>query len=400
MRVVIAGDYPLNPSRIWGGVEAAFAYLVRGLSHIEDLELHVLTLGDALGANPDQLHTSGLRVHILPPFQRLEFARNFRSYQAIFDATLSKIQPDVLHAQGATDHAYVALRSGYPTVITVHGIQSEDSKHQGNLRNRTRKWIYSHLIERHNLSHTPNLIAISRYVTQYFGSVLRDTTRIYYIPNAIDDSFFNLESAAQGQTILYAGRIIRRKRTLDLIKAFAQIAPQLPDAQLRLAGEYDSEPGYAERVRALVAQERLHDRVHLLGGLGEAEILEEFARCDVLVLPSIQETTPMVIAQAMACGKPVVATPVGGVPEMVRDGETGFLIEVGEPERMADVLLRLLCEPHLRWKMGQAARAFALANYHAASVAQRTFEVYRTIQQEGNRPRSHPAAVALGDLRA
>lgn len=390
MRVAIVGDYPLNTNHIWGGVEAAFAYLVRELARCKELELHIITLGDPARAREIQAKLPQVNFHILPPFPRLEFARNFRSYQKTLDAALMSIRPDVVHAQGGTDHAYVALRAGYPTVITVHGVQSEDSKYQGTLHQRARKWFYSRLIERYNLSHTRHLIAISQYVTQYFAPLLRRDISIYYIPNAIDDSFFRLPRATRGKTILYAGRVIRRKRALDLVRAFARVAHEMPGAQLLLAGEYHSEPNYVEQVRNLIRQEKLERCVHLLGGLSEQAILHEFAQCDVLALPSVQETTPMVIAQAMAAGKPVIATRVGGIPEMIQDGRTGFLVRVGAVEDLEKKLLCLLKDDCLQKEMGQAARLFAQENYHAEAVAQKTYRAYTNIGIANPIPKLQP----------
>lgn len=378
-RVAMVGDYPIDGSRIWGGVEAAFAYLVRELARMDDLDLHVITLGKPAltRLHGDERHSATL--HVLPKFPRFEFARNFRTYQGCLNRTLAEIKPDVVHAQGATDHAYTALRSGYPTVITVHGVQSEDGKYQGTFLKRARQSIYARLIERYNLSHTRHLIAIGRYVVDYFRDQLRPEAQVYYIPNAIDESYFHLAGMGNGRTILYAGRVIRRKRTLDLVRAFAAVASRIPSAQLRVAGETDSDPAYAEQVRREIIDSGLGDCVRLLGGLPEEAIRREFAACAVLALPSIQETTPMVIAQAMAACKPVVATPVGGVTEMVRAGETGFLVPVGDVDNLAEALLCLLGDPALRARMGQAGRDFAIENYLAANVAQRTREVYSRI---------------------
>jgi glycosyltransferase involved in cell wall biosynthesis len=319
----------------------------------------------------------------MPPFPRFEFARNFRTYQARLNEKLAQIKPDIVHTQGATDHAYVALRSSYPTVITVHGIQSEDSKHQGSFHRRARKFIYSRLIERYNLSHTRHLIAISRYVTDYFSKLLRPDAKVYHVPNAVNDSFFELPNVSDGSTVLYAGRIVQRKRPLDLVQAFAKVVQHVPSAQLRLAGEYASEASYVEEVRRFIQMANLGDRVHLLGGLSEGAILREFASCDILALPSAQETTPMVIAQAMAASKPVVATPIGGVIEMVRDGESGFLVKVGDIDGLAGALLRLLGKSTLRRSMGMSGHKFAVENYRAESVARRTYDVYRRIAAVG-----------------
>jgi glycosyltransferase involved in cell wall biosynthesis len=328
-------------------------------------------------ARRSSIQQDGVTIHFLPPFQRFEFARNFQGYQGHLNRKLAQIKPSVLHAQGAADHAYVALRSGYPTVVTVHGVQGEESKHQISIKHRFRKWLYSLLIERYNLRHTRHLIAIGRYVADYFAGLLKPTTQIYFVPNAIDESFFNLPDISTGQTILFAGRVIQRKRPLELVQAFAKIAHQAPSAQLRIAGEYRSEAAYGDEVHRFIQQAGLSDRVHLLGPLPEEAVLNEFAACDLLALPSAQETTPMVIAQAMAAGKPIVATPVGGVAEMVNHGQTGLLVKVGDVDGLAEALSQLLNDPALRRFMGQVGRQFAVENYRAESVARQTYGVYR-----------------------
>src|SRR5581483_10642647 len=247
-------------------------------------------------------------------------------------------------------------------------VQGEDSRYQPSLHQRARKWVYSQLIERHNLSHTRHLIALSRYVTQYFAHVIHPDTCVYYIPNAIDDSFFKLSSARRSKTVLYAGRLIQRKGAVDLVRAFAGVVNRMPEAQLRFAGEYTSEPQYVAQVQEQVRAANLQAHVHFLGELSENQVLQEFAHCDALVLPSHQETTPMVIAQAMAAGKPVIATPVGGVPAMIEDGKTGIVVPRGDVHQLTGALFQILGDDARRVKMGRAARLYAQENYHAAAV--------------------------------
>lgn len=377
MKVAILGDYPLDITQIRGGVQAAFVYLAKALSQIDGLRVHILTFGDPEPTESPEIQRNGVTLHLLPPLPHFERARNYRTYQAMLREKLARIRPDVVHAQDATAHAYVALRSGYPTVVTAHGIRREDGKYYGSFGRRMRNYFDSWLIERHIMRHTQHLIAIGHYVTDYFALQLRPDVQVYYVPNAIDESFFDLTDTSDGRTILYAGRVMPRKRVLDLVRAFAKLVRQMPAAQLRIAGEYHSEASYVETIRDFIQSAKLEGHVHWLGSLPEGAVLAEFARCDVLALPSIQETTPMVIAQAMAAGKPVVATPVGGVAEMVRQGETGFLTRVGDTDGLADTLLLLLRNPSLRMRLGQTGRKIAVENYRAEVVARRTFAVYQ-----------------------
>jgi len=382
IRVALIGDFPSRPDRLGGGVQAAFVYLVRGLVEIDDLEVHVLTFGDPAADATLPPPVPGATFHRLPPFRRFEFARDFRSYQRAIDAVLATIEPDVVHAQGATDHAYVALRTGLPVVITVHGVQGEDRRHQPTLATRLRKRLYAATIERSNLRHTRYLIAIGRYVTDYFAQVLAPDVRVFRIANAVDASFFGLDHRPSGGRVLFAGRVNRRKRPLDLVRAFARVAPLVPKAELRLAGDLLSEPDTVAELRRSIVDLGLADRVQLLGSLAEAEVLAEFAQADLLVLPSGQETTPMVIAQAMAVGLPVVATDVGGVAEMVEVDRTGLLVEVGDVDGLAAAMARILNEPATAAAMGAAGRAVALASYTQAAVSAATADVYRTMARE------------------
>lgn len=380
MRVAILGDYPLNNQQIWGGEQAAFSYLVSELCKIEGVDVHIFTLTNSDLAGQVRTEKNGATLHLMPPFPRFELYRRFSTYQAHLNRKLAKIQPDVIHAQGALHHGYVALGSGYPAVITVHGVQREDSKYQSSFYLRARKWLVSTFIERYNLSHTRHLIAISRYVTEYFSDLLRPDAQVYYIPNAIDDAFFNLQNNSDGQTVLFAGRIIQRKRPLDLVKAFATVVQHKPDAQLRIAGEYQSEPKYTQTIQEFIQTHNLSNNVHLLGPLAEDEVLREFAHCDILALPSAQETTPMVIAQAMAAAKPVVATPVGGVAEMVTPDKTGFLPSVGDVNALSEVLVRLLQDSSLRTSLGKAGYQFAVENYRADNVSKKTYQIYKKMR--------------------
>ncbi len=224
-----------------------------------------------------------------------------------------------------------------------------------------------------------HLIAISHYVTDYFFPELPPRLKIYYIPNAVDLRFFNLDGGADEATVLYAGRVIPLKRVSDLVRAFALVVQRVPHASLRIAGETSSEPAYVNAVRKQISMAHLDSNVQLLGPLPEAKLLDEYQRCTVVALASAQENFPMVLAQAMASGKPVVATCAGGVPEMVGNNERGMLVNVGDIQGLAEAMTQLLQDQPLRAALGRNAQAYARENYHQDRVAGQTFEVYQKI---------------------
>ncbi|MDD5369346.1 MAG: glycosyltransferase family 4 protein [Anaerolineaceae bacterium] len=383
IRVAMLGPYPFDPSRISGGVQAAYTYLLKGLVQSDQLDVNVITFSSIVYRGPERFKKHNLTVHLLPAYPRYERLRNYQTYQTMINKILDQIQPDLIHAQDAGSDAHVAIRSGIPTVVTVHGIRWEDGKHYSSVNQRLHSYFDSMLTERYVMRHTRHLIAISHYVPDYFKGILNPDVEVYFVPNAIDERFFNLPQSLNEQVILFAGRVIPRKRVMDLVQAFAQVLRRAPSAHLHIAGEISSEPAYVESIRRWVHRSQLDRHIHFLGLLSEESILKEFAGCGMLVLPSAQETAPMVIAQAMAASKPVVASRVGGIEEMVGDNASrGILVDVGDIDGLAAAILRLLEHTDLQATMGRNGREFAMENYHLEGVAQRTIEVYRCIACE------------------
>jgi glycosyltransferase involved in cell wall biosynthesis len=155
--------------------------------------------------------------------------------------------------------------------------------------------------------------------------------------------------------LLYVGLIARRKGVLDLVRAFARIIKEEPEAVLALAGR-EEEP-YASEVKALVKELGLEGSVRFLGPVPNEDVVHLMRVCDVFLYASRGgEGIPRAVLEAMACGKPIVATQVGGVREAVRDGETGYTVEVGDIGGLAEATLRLLREEELRRRLGKNAR--------------------------------------------
>ena len=123
----------------------------------------------------------------------------------------------------------------------------------------------------------------------------------------------------------------------------------------------------------------LSNNVQFIGHIENTRMIEEMQRSRVVALFSHEETAPTVLAQAMALGKPVVATRVGGIPEMVTDGVNGFLMKPGAIQDFAERLAVLLRSPDLSEHMGAAGAAFARQHLTPGAVAQRTVEAYRLV---------------------
>jgi len=379
MRVAMITDHSTTDNRVDGGVEAVTKYLVDALKQLGTVDLHTVSFSYE-DRSERQVKADGYTQHVLPG-SRLGTITAFRRDQYSFNSWLRKLRPDIVHAQGAGHSGILAARSSYPSVITVHGIIAEEARFFVKLSRRLQYRALALLSDYYCIKNAKHTILISPYVENYFSGRLGG--KHYLIPNAISDEFFSIPRSEEPGCILFAGRVLPLKGVGDLIKAVS-IVSNMHRIELVLAGSL-REKEYVDKLARQVSELGLEDVVHLRGVLDEVSLRRELGRCAVLVLPSYQETAPMVVAEAMAAGAPVIATNVGGIPYQVRDGVTGFLIDPGNVEGLADRLSMLLSDENLRRSLGEAAKVTASEEYSAENVAQRTIEVYRRVIDEASK---------------
>lgn len=198
--------------------------------------------------------------------------------------------------------------------------------------------------------------------------------RFHRIDNPLPSAFFAIPNLEEEGRLLYVGTIDERKNPLDLLRALTIVRRHVPDIQLRIAGR-TTNPQYYEQVREFVVAHGLEPNVEFLGLQDKEHLLQEYARCAVVVLSSRQETMPMAVIEAMAAGKPVVATRVGGLADLVEEGCTGFTVAVGDVESFAQRVLYLLNDRSLRERMGHRARQLA-ERFRLERIAAQYRELY------------------------
>ncbi len=382
IRVVMAGDYPLDPQRIRGGIEAVTYQLAKGLSRTGEVNLHVVARRKDVSHYRQERTGDGYTVHFLPSPRRLP---NLLSGPTVDRVNLHRLfrslVPDLIHAHGQEWYAYAALETGLPTVVTVHGILHRETELLGrSLAGRVRGLLYNSSEER-VLRRAKHVILISPYVAEVIRPWSRATT--YAIDNPVDDRFFALDGGAEENgNVLFVGNLTPRKGLVNLLAAFVSVGREHPEARLTIVGRA-RDGAFLAGLKAEAHTLGLDGRVDFTGQVSEERLLELYRTCALFVLPSVEETSPVVVAQAMAAGKPVVATRVGGIPYMLRDGETGFLVAQGDTEALARSILRLLKDRELRRAMGQKAQREAQQRFNLTSVAQKTLAAYRSVLARG-----------------
>lgn len=256
---------------------------------------------------------------------------------------------------------------------------------EGARSRRALRDVYDKAIGQRVLDSAARVIAVSTGELAELKRHMRvDDARVRVIPNGFHASRFTptpdpapFRRLVGGEPfVLFAGRLAKNKGLDTLVRA----VPMLPaDARVVLAGE---DQGQRAGLEKLARELGVQDRLRFTGHLTDELYRSALAAADVLALPSEWEAFGIVLAEAMACGTPVVATSVGGAPDVVGDGAGGVLVPYGDPARLADALSRVLTDRAGAHRMGAAGkeRAFRLFSWDA--VVERTLELYAEVARE------------------
>jgi len=373
MKIAMFSRFPRDLNAPRGGIETVTLALVKELAAKNNVDLHVITL-QRDQAELEVRRQASATIHRLPGTRwplMLDILIGPGKRRLV--RYLTQLHPDIVHF-----HEYYGLgirRLPMPHVYTMHGFD-----HANILAERERlAWLRAPIwkrIEAYGLSKKRHMISITPYVRRQIAPLTR--AAIYDIDNPIDPRFFDIQRNEVPGRIFYAGWISPRKNALALVNAFAKLTKTGLDAALHLAGEV-KDPQYAEQIQRTIAAENLQDRVKLLGRISPEQIRRELSQACVFVLPSRQENSPMAIEEALAAGVPVVSTNRCGMPFMITDARTGYLVDPEDPHALAERIQRILTHDDLRAEMSRTARETALKRFHPKAVADKTLDVYRRI---------------------
>lgn len=374
MKIAIVSHFPLNTENINGGVEAVAANLVEGLANFHDLEIHVVTTNK--GINQDIIISrKNYTLYILhsSPFPTLLNTLMFDRKK--IRARIRGISPHIIHSHDI--YAYTTLDMDIPTVVSLHGIIHEDTKFYYGLKGGMRSLIWNY-IEKSFLNNSKYLIVQNNYVKEAIKKYFHGT--VYLVDNPVSSKFFEIRKPnnSKEEIILFAGKIRPIKGIDKLLKAIGIVRLCRPKVKLHLAGTITN-LDYFHSLNVFIKKHNLEGNIVFKGNLRELDLLEEYTNSKVLVLPSNQEAAPMAVEQAMAVGRPVVASNAGGIPFVVKNNKTGFLVGKDNISEMASKIVALLSNEDLRIKMGANGRREAFKKFHPKIVANRTREIYREI---------------------
>jgi glycosyltransferase involved in cell wall biosynthesis len=374
-----------------GGPALHVAYLTAGL---RDRGYDTTLVAGSLARGEDSMAfvASGLDVEIVRIDQLGREISPLRDLVATLRLArlIRHERPDILHthtAKAGTVGRVAALLAGRHTPpIVVHTFHGHVLRgYFGPVRSRLFR-----LLERWLAARTTALIAVSpqvrddlvalgvappeRFVVIRLGIELDQ--RVAGGQNGRVESRRYLGIPADRFAVGWIGRMTAVKRTDDVLVAFKRLRDEGIDAVLCMVGDGPD-------------REQLERRAHELGVVRDTvflgyqeDVAPFYAAFDALVLPSSNEGTPVSAIEALAAGRPVVATRVGGVPDVVQEGEDGFLVEPGATDELADRLAQLARDPALRERMGRTGRERVLPRYAVERLVDDVDRLYRSLLSE------------------
>jgi glycosyltransferase involved in cell wall biosynthesis len=258
---------------------------------------------------------------------------------------------------------------------------------------------------RWRLNQADALVGVSKFTADTYPRLAGvPAGKVFAVLNAVDPRAFTPEVAAAGRASMRArlglppeGRVIacvarmtRWKAQHTVVDAFAQLRERFPDARLVLAGLPGDDalegPGdYLDYLKRRVESLGLSESVSFPGFLPQSDMPGFYGAIDVLAHPSHEEPFGLVLVEAMASEKPVVAINGGGVPEIVTSGRDGYLVAQEAPGAMADAVQRLLCDPSHAAEIGRAGRQRVLAAFTPELQAHAMLRVYQRVLAHGRR---------------
>lgn len=348
-----------------GGAERVLLEIVR---HLDPARFASVVCLRKPGWLHDQCRALGVETVIVPLRRRLEWSW-FRDVGRL----LRRERIALLHAHEFAMNVYGAALGravGRPVVATVHG--------KGYYGDRRRRRLAYRAVAR-----LAAMVAVSEDVRGFLARAVGIAPgRITTIRNGIDVAAHRdavpapgVRAAASGGgewrwVVGTVGSLYPVKGHAGLLRAYRIVRERVPGTGCVIAGR----GALAEALREEARRLGIEDGVRLLGF--RADVPRVLAALDVFALPSLSEGLPLAAIEAMAAGRPVVATDVGGAREVVTDGVTGFLVPAGDPASLADRLVAILRDPALAARLGAAGRARAAGEFSVARMVDRYAQLY------------------------
>ena len=373
--IILIPGMPLKIGDIKGGVFSALSNLLKGLSE-KNISVRVISFNREVTQPHIVEYSPNIEIHYTPE-SKLPHVVNFLfAGSAVLKKHIKEFEPSLVHFSMS---GYILLTKvfgllGKKQLVTIHGIVFPEARLKKKLKDKL-VWYSNGIVE--IMLCPKNLIHLSKYSLALQGGKKEQTYTI--IPNAVDPTFFDIPvKSNSANKLIYVGSIEYNKNLLLLLKALQLLIAKERFFFLDVVGGFMDEE-YRNEVTRFIKENQLENYVKLYGWASQQQVQEVMIQSDILVVCSMQESLPMAIAEAMSAGKLVIASDVGGIPEMITHGEDGFIFNVAKPENLVSILDELYGDTVRIEQMQKAAKEKATYTYHSSIVATKTIAFYEQI---------------------
>lgn len=307
-----------------------------------------------------------IRAFYPPRMIGLEFLRE--QVAGRVEKAIQRFVPALIHANYVIPGGIYAIGYGVPTVLTAHGSDAYD-------------WPWRRVglerAARRVVAASDSVVAVSNFVKSCVERL--GGRNVEVVPNGADEAIFSPVDRAAARAALgigrdrrliaYVGALIPTKGVIELARAAARLRDLSPIVAVAGAGP---ELGAMRRILGDAGVD-----FHYLGTVEQRTIAQMFGAADAVTLPSYEEGLPASICEAMLMGRAVVATPVGGIPEVIEDGVTGLIVPPRDDAALAAALRKVITEDALRETLESAARSFAAGRLTWRANAAQYDRIYR-----------------------
>ncbi len=392
MRVVLLTH--VFPRAAQDSLGAFLLHLIKGFEHhaqvqvvaphaaglLEDEMLEKISVTRFRYANDAQetlAYTGVMHEHVARGMGgKILFARFLSAYFFAAMRAVRTHNAQIVHAHwwlpGGFVGALVSTMTRVPLVITTHGTDVEQL--------RTAQWTKP--LARFAFSQARVITCGSNYLREQLLELgVADESRVRVIPMPVNPVFVEERQRTKDErrtfSILTAARLTKQKNIDVMIDALEILRGRGIDAYLKIVGDGDQRAALQEKTR----EKNLEGFVEFLGARSQNELPALYARCDAFVLPSVREGMGLVLAEALLCGAPVIATDSGGVTDIARAGETGLLFPERDANALAAALEKYARDSQYAARLAENGRAFALEHFSPERVAEQFLKAYETARR-------------------
>ena len=360
-----------------GGLERYAVSIAKGLVEEHGWRVVFVTSGSR-GSQASMTEGDGFRVYRLPAQLTVSRTPLNLAWPLRIHAIARHERAVLVNAHapvpGPADAAAV-MPGARPFVLTYH----TGPMHKGQPLADGATWLYEHTLMGHTARRSKAVICNSAYVADAFARHFSGKSVV--IPPGVDTSAFRPGGPGRPGAVLFVARLdpgMEFKGLGTLLRATRAVVDAGVETTVEVVGSGQLLPSYEKQAADLgLGPERVRFSGHLAG----QDLLDAYHRSSVAVLPSGNESFGMFLAEAMACGLPVVASRTGGIPDVVANGETGLLVTHGDVGEVAGALRRIIEDPALTARLGAAGRRRAEADFAWGARARATNDVFERVLQ-------------------